>query len=556
MTDLIVRDLGVLEDAELSLESGSTALTGETGAGKTLLVVGLSLLAGARADKTFVRTGAQAARVEGRFVVGPRDAAGSMAIEAGFADPGEGQVELLISRKIVAEGSGSQVRINGNLATVAMLQELGKTLIDIEGQHEHLRLTEAGHQRLALDRSADLEPDAHTVAEGVRAVRELAATLETLRTQERNKAREHDSLTHEIAEIEEVAPQSGELDRLVEDARRLEHARAISEAINAADRALRGEAGAGENLAEATSALRAVIDVDRAFEGALQRLEGLSIEIDDVANDLKGLLVADDPHALEATRARISVLKRLFRKYGDDEAEVVAHLEGARKRLAELADSEHEIERLSVELTAREKVALERAKALSAARKAAAASLEEKLRNELSDLALPGAQVIIELQPRELYEGGLEDVRILVSMNPGEEPRPLAKVASGGELSRLGLALHLLTRPGVPTVVFDEVDAGVGGEAARAIGTKLAKLARESGSQVLVVTHLPQVAACADRHYRVVKVVSKGTAVAVEAVRDEARVLELSRMMTGLPESESAQDHARELLELSEEVAT
>jgi DNA repair protein RecN (Recombination protein N) len=316
---------------------------------------------------------------------------------------------------------------------------------------------------------------------------------------------------------------------------------------------LKGEGGAGEVLARAKSALESIADMEPTAPGLVDRLSSVAVEVADIVEELSRTHVQADPSALAAARERLALLSRLIRKYGVSEEEVLAFLDTAQRRVSELEGSSHDEATLTSEIASLEDIARRKAEALSKLRNEAARSLEGRIEGVLKDLSLGDARFEVALTPTDLYQGGLESVGFLIAANLGESPKPIGKVASGGELSRIALALRLLTSTGTATtLVFDEVDAGVGGEAARSVGRLLAELGERENTQVLVVTHLPQVAAFADHQYRVLKRTAEArTASLVEPVTGEARVEELSRMLAGLPESERAREHAQELLELA-----
>ena len=554
LNELVVEDLGPLERAEITLDPGSSALTGETGAGKTLLVAAVGLLLGDRADKQMIREGASEARVEGRFVIPADDPAVAVLVESGFveAPASSDEVELIVSRSVTA--SGSRARINGRLAPVAVLAELGPGLVEIAGQHAHQRLASRTEQRRMLDAFIGDEAItlAREVAEQVRTAARARRTLDELVAGERERARELDLLRFEIAEIEGASLEPGELERLTGDARRLEHAESLASGMNSVSGALHGEGGAAETVSSAAATLGALVDHDPELRPLLERLDGAAHEITDVAQELRARVPEPDPLTLESIRDRLGVLAKLRRKFGDSEADILEHLERARARAAELDDATTGIADARRELGVAESAALAAAERLSGSRRAAAPRLGAAVEGLVSELALQGSRFEVSLQEQELGEGGLESVEFLVATGTGETPRPLTKIASGGELSRIALALHLLVSDSqAGTLVFDEVDAGVGGEAAQAVGRALGNLAQDSGAQVLVVTHLPQVAAFADAHYRVSRTEGDRRGVAVERVDGDERVAELSRMLAGLPKSERAREHAQELLELA-----
>jgi DNA repair protein RecN (Recombination protein N) len=556
LTELVVEGVGVIERAELGFERGSSALTGETGAGKTLVVAALGLLLGGRADRGLVRTGAEQARVEGRFVLPAENPAIRRLVAEGVIESDDhGDVELVVARAVAADGSGGRARINGRLVTRGLVAEIAPGLVEIAGQHEHQRIGAPAWQRATLDRFAGAEAlvRAREVAAAVRGWRAAERDLAAITAAERDRHRELDVLRWQIDEIEKARVVPGEHDRLVEETVRLEQAEAIAEGLSEADRSLRGEEGAAELIASAESALLALAGADAQVRPLVDRLESARLELEDVAQDLKAREVTADPVALEQAHDRIAVLAGLRRKYGDDETEVVAYLDRARERVVELeraAEDAAGLERRRDDLAAAAELA---ARALSELRAHAAPRLSKAVEARLADLALEGARFVIHLESTEVGEHGRESVEFRVAANTGEPPKPLKRVASGGELSRISLALHLAARAELAaTMVFDEVDAGVGGAAAQAVGRSLAELARAAGAQVVVVTHLPQVAAFADAHYQVRKSEARGRSTATVArVDGGARIQELSRMMTGLPESERAREHAQELLELA-----
>ena len=553
LIELVVEGLGVIERAELELEPGCSALTGETGAGKTLVVAALGLLVGGRSDRALVREGAAEARIEGRFVVhGSHDAVAILRAHGILEDPDpSSEIEIVMTRTIAVD-KGGKARINGRLVTVATLAELGERLVEIAGQHETQGVGAPPRQRMLLDSFAG--PDAlntsESVAGAVRAAARTKREFDELLASERERERELDLLRYEIDEIAGAELREGEHERLAAEALRLEHAESIALAVDGAADALRREGGAAETL---TSAYRYVDEAarrDPSLAELARRLEGASLEVADVADELARSLVAPDPQLLDETRQRLDVISRLRRKYGETISEILDYLGRKRARVAELEGAEVSLARLR---SSHEEL-LERAHELAASlheeRARAAVRLERAMEEALAGLALDGARFEVALGERELYEGGIDAVEFRVAANPGESPRPVAKVASGGELSRIALALHLLTStPGAGTLVFDEVDAGVGGRAAQSVGRALAELAATTGAQVLVVTHLPQVAAFADTHYRVAKAVERRASSMVSRIDGTQRVDELSRMLAGMPESDRAREHAQELLD-------
>jgi len=568
LRELVVEGLGVIERAELELHGGCSALTGETGAGKTLVVAALGLLIGGRSDRALVREGAPEAVVEGRFIVPADHGAVAVLEDNGIieAGPGGPDVEIVLTRTVAADGKGGRARINGRLVTVAVLAALGQQLVEIAGQQEAQGVGGPSRQRALLDAFSGSTAVADELAHIVRAASRVQSELETLVATERERERELDLLRFEISEIEKAAIEQGEYDRLSADAGRLEHAESIALALGRAVDALHGEGGAAETIDAALREVATAARRDPALDEVAGRLEAASLEIADLAADLTRSTVVPDPQALAETQARLDVIGRMVRKYGDGpssereedgpEVRVLGYVERARARADELVNAESSLGSLRDEhgdLMAR---AGRLAGELSARRREAAPGLERAMEDMLGELALEGARFEVGLTDRDLFEGGAESVEFRVAANPGENPRPIAKVASGGELSRIALALHLLTSQdrgtegSARTMVFDEVDAGVGGRAAQSVGRALADLARVSGAQVLLVTHLPQVAAFAGSHYRVLKESTDERASALVArVEGAERLDELSRMLAGMPESRRAREHAKELLE-------
>ena len=526
LTELRVKDLGVIHELTLQLGTGLTAVTGETGAGKTLVVEAIGLLLGARADNRSVRTGATEARVDGRFEVGDD--------------------EIVLGRALPAEGR-SRSYVDGAPATAASLSEVAAGLVEMHGQHDHQALLTTSTQREALDVFGSISTArVDTARSGIRAI---DAELEAIGGDIHARAREIELLRHQTREIEDAAiVDLDEEAQLEAEEEALSDASAYREAAWAAHEALTSDAGAADRLGAAIAAL-----AGRAPLAELERrARGLAAELDDLAAELSRTAEAlvDDPERLDQVQTRRRLLAELKRKYGErleavrnfgvEAEERLAFLEGAAERSAALGDERATAE---AELAA----ALEE---LATARRAAAGPLAEAVQAALRELALPCAEVRVDVDG----EGGA-DVAFLLSTNPGEPPRPIAKVASGGELSRAMLALRLVltgvasgAASGVKTFVFDEVDAGIGGAAAIAVGRALAGVALRH--QVLVVTHLPQVAAFADHQVAVTKLEKDGRAMTVaQPVEGAERVVELSRMLSGQPASESARDHAAELLE-------
>jgi len=526
LDELRVTNLGIVAEINVAFGLGLTAITGETGAGKTLLVEALELLLGSRADPGLVRDGADEARVEGRFV-GP-----------------DGE-EHVLARVLPADGR-SRAYVDGRLATAAELAEIGATMVDLHGQHAHQRLLAAAVQRSTLDEFAGpaaAEPIAELRVARAE-VRALRAELDALGGDERARAREADLLRFQITEIDDAAiTDAGEDDALRAEEALLADAVAIREALDGAYHAV--EHGGLDALGTAVAAL-----AERAPLAELHdRTKAMQAELAELSHDLRAATdgVSEDPGRLEALRARRHLLRQLRRKYGESLADVLAYSKEVHERLEQL---EHHDEH-AAQLQARIGEAGARADAaalrLRDARHAAAAPLADAVTEHLRELAMPRAQVEVAVEPGEPTDDGADVVTFLLAANPGESARPLAKAASGGELARTMLALRLVSVDAPATLVFDEVDAGIGGEAGTAVGRLLGVLGAHH--QVLCVTHLAQVAAFADRQVVVEKVEQGGrTVTTATPVDGEARVRELSRMLAGVGESDHARGHAAELL--------
>jgi DNA repair protein RecN (Recombination protein N) len=543
LRELHISGLGVVEDCDLELHPGLNVLTGETGAGKTMVTVGLALALGQRASATLVRASADAARVQARF-----DAPTEPSSDADGADWDE-DGEIVLARHVSADGRSS-ARIGGQLAPVSALAEVGRGLVEVHGQHQGQRLLSRSAQAAFLDRWTGAEHLA--TFEALRnehdLLRSAAEGLAELTETERERERELDLLEHQVGEIESTAPREGEIAELEAEEARLAHAERLLERAGEAEVALASDDAALDALRRAAAALSAAGEIDAEARGLADRAAEVGEVAADLARDVRAYRerTALDPVRLDDVRERIHALRSLLRKHGETESDVLAFLEGARARLQALGGAGDERLRLEAEVGERRASVAALADRVSRARAEAAPRLSEAIRAELVELGMEGAFVEIELEPvDELGRSGAERAEIRFAGGAGQTPLPLAKVASGGELSRMMLAFRsvLVDLDEVPTLVFDEVDAGIGGRAGLAVGRRLAALARTR--QVVVVTHLPQIASFADRHIRVEK--RSGTA-SVDVLEDHERVAELSRMLAGLPESGSAAVHAEELL--------
>jgi DNA repair protein RecN (Recombination protein N) len=564
LTELRIRGLGAIDDVTLELGDGLTVVTGETGAGKTMVVTGLTLLFGGRADPGRVRANGRAG-VEGRLALPADSPVWERAADAG-ADPDDDGT-LILARTVSAEGR-SRAHLGGRSVPVGVVAELAEGLLAVHGQSDQLRLSRPAEQRRALDRYAGtghLELlDRYREAYG--RWRQLAGDLERRRRQARELAQAADVLRHGLEEIEAVGPQPGEDDELDAQARRLSDADALRAAADEARTALVGDVTGdlGDDLPQDASAALAISERalaasdDPTLVMLAQDLNDAVAVVSDVAGQL-ATYVADldaDPARLAEVMDRRAAITGLVRKYadvGEGVAGVLAWAEDARRRLDELDVSDEALEALEAARDAARAEVDDLGAQVSAGRRAAADGFAAEVGRELAGLAMKSARVsfAIDSDPDAPGPEGIDEVALLMAAHPGAPPRPVHKGASGGELSRVMLAIEVVFAGAdpVPVMVFDEVDAGVGGQAAGEIGRRLARLARQH--QVVVVTHLAQVAAFADTHLVVDKSPDTGagvTATDIRAVDGEDRVRELARMLSGLTDSDTGQAHARELL--------
>lgn len=569
LEELRIRDLGVITDATLPLGPGLSVVTGETGAGKTMVVTAVGLLLGARSDAGAVRSGAKNASAEAVLKLDAGHAAVVRAREAGAeVEEFDGGAELLLARSVGADGR-SRAYLGGRVAPVGVLAEIGETLVVVHGQSDQIRLKSPVAQRGALDKFAG-ESLAGTLA----AYQELythwnssQGELDALRSAARERLREAESLEAALAEIDAVDPQPGEDESLKAEAVKLANVEELRIAATTAHQALIAEdfgedADATTLVDAAKRTLEHVAEHDGELGAAAVRLAEVGFLLNDIAAELASYQAALDtegPERLAEIEDRRANLAKLVRKYAPSIDEVLLWAEEARARYEELQDDSTRIEALDAEVARAEAELRKQAAAISKARKKAAKDLSARVSAELKALAMADATLVINVDPGgRLGPFGADDISFLLQPHSGAPARPLGKGASGGELSRVMLAIEVVLAAvdPVPTFVFDEVDAGVGGRAAVEIGRRLAMLARHV--QVLVVTHLPQVAAFADQHIRVTKTSVRGadgatatgfTSSDVQLLDEAERVRELARMLAGQEDSESARAHAQELLD-------
>lgn len=566
--EIHIRDLGIITDARLPLEPGFSVLTGETGAGKTMVVTALGMLLGARSDATSVRNGAKNALAEAVVRLPRGHRALALAEEAGGTteEIDEQSSELLLARTVNASGR-SRAHVGGCSAPIGTLAQIGQSLVAVHGQSDQLRLKSPAEQRQSLDLYAgeELASLLAKYRENYERYRAAAAELKEVRENSRARALEAQSLQGALEEIAAVNPRAGEEDELKAEMVKLMNVEALRIASATALTALSGsEYSSGEEanvmglLDVARGALQGQASADEELAALEARINELMILTTDIASDLSSYAASLDvegPERLAQVQTRRAQLATLMRKYGADIAEVLEWAEGSRTRLDTLVDDPQRQETLETELVQLRKVLGEQAEELTNLRRAAAQKLADAVSEELTALAMPNASLVVEVAEAEKFSvHGRDTVTFMLAPHRTAVPRPLGKGASGGELSRVMLALEVVLAEvdPVPTFIFDEVDSGVGGKAAIEIGRRLAMLARHV--QVLVVTHLPQVAAFADQHILVLKN-DDASLSKVQVLTEEERVVELARMLSGHDQSESAREHARELLEAGRQVS-
>ena len=553
-----IRDLGVIREAQLDLGPGLTVLTGETGAGKTMVLNALGLLLGSRSDASAVRKGQEQAFVEGRWLL-PKEALDRITATGIEIEDGE----LLVSRSISSEGR-SKATVSGRSVPVGVLTEIGEHLVVVHGQSDQIRLKSAAAQREALDQFAGASLAALTdkYSETYTAWKMAANRLQVLTTESSSRAREADEIRAAVEELTKLDPKSGEDVELSELAEKLTHLEELRIAAAAAHEELSSDSfddssDALTSIGKARRALEQVSNHDPELEKLAEQLKEIGFSLNETAASISSYIAGldnDGASELEKIQSRRAELSSAMRKYGPTLDEVIAYLETAGSRLLDLDSSDEAIASLTIEEQQLGKQAHDLAEQISSIRTKAAAELSAAVTSELSALAMTGASLDASVtRLGELTAHGYDQVALLLSAYPGAEPRPIGKGASGGELSRIMLAIEVVLAKSelAPTFIFDEVDAGVGGAAASEVGKRLAMLARNA--QVIVVTHLPQVAAFASRHLRVLKSSTADfTATDVVRLEGEQVVEELARMLSGLSESESGRSHAKELLDLAQ----
>ena len=566
LTELYIENFALIDKLTVAFAPGLNILTGETGAGKSIVIDAINVLLGERAGTDLVRTGTPRAILQAVFDL--TDAPHLLPALAELAvEPEDGLI--IFSREVAREGR-NLARINGRTCPVSVIRQVGDLLVDLHGQHEHQSLLREEHHIAFLDAlgDADFNHVKANVAELARRRSALLQELHDLQTDERDRLRAIDLLAFQVQEIEKAAPTPGEEEELTAERSRLANAEKLHESAAAAYGLLyEGDDGRSvlDALGEAEMQLSALLRYDEALEPLVAALQAASVQISDACHELADYRdrAQFDPERLEEVEERLALLGTLKRKYGESIDAVLAYAEEKRAELNRLAHHEERLEEIATEIARTEKVLAERALRLSASRAALAERLAADVQAELAELGMPKAVFTIDIsrQPQEhglpvggervaVTAQGIDVVAFHISANPGEPPKPLAKIASGGELSRIMLALKAVSArgAGVPTLIFDEIDTGIGGRTAEVVGEKLAQVARYA--QVISVTHLAQLAFYADRHFLLEKeTIGERTISRMRELSDDERVDELARLQAGGRVSDAVLAHVRSVLE-------
>ena len=553
LTELRIKDFAIIEEISFSFRKGMNVLTGETGAGKSIIIQAINLILGDRAASNLVRGGKKEATVEALFTL-KKEGSIAKKLQALSIDS---DGELLIRRVISQEGK-NRVFINGAMVTLNLLTGLTEGLVSISGQHEHQTLLKPDRHIYLLDEFGRLE-DTRTSYQGLyNSYRETKLELEGLYTDEKSRHEKADLLRFQMEEIDRTSPQIGEDCKLEEEHRRLANAeKLLNNTSFAEDTLYSSEGSISEKLGETLDLIKEAARVDEDLKQISDALEALMFQMEDAAMALREYSgkVTVDPERLKFVEERISDLDGLMKKYGPELEDVIQRRDKIEEELSLLDNNDLRKETLEEDLKKYHAEALKAAKHLTESREKVSAQLSEEIARELEDLNMNNALFEASILPLsgeencELNENGADRIEFNLSTNPGEEPKPLVKIASGGELSRIMLALKncIMDRERTPTLVFDEVDSGIGGGTAEAVGRKIKKVS--ANTDVICITHLPQIAALGDNHYKVQKTVKNGrTYTTIEEMGENQRLEEIARMLGGLEITERTREHAREML--------
>ena len=549
LSELYIENIAVIEKSNINFAEGLNALTGETGAGKSIVIDSIGAVLGFRTSRELIRTGADKAVVTALFTDISERVRQNL-VELGFESDGE----LLISREITLSGKNN-CRVNGKVATVSMLKDLGKLLINIHGQHESYELMSPDLHIRYIDELGNLSGLLDEYREAFDEYKSLEHELKKKRYDEQERSRKIDILRFQIDELSSAEITVGERDELMAKRTALSNVERISEALSAAIYKLGGDMSEGSPalnlLDDASSDLSSAARYHSGVEEISERLSNLTYELRDIYSECEDVLsdLDADPELLDKIEQRLDLLSTLSKKYGSTEEEMLSFLTDAQKELEALMNFEEHFENLRMDMEKAYSKASSLAQNISEKRRETSARFCESVSSEMHFLDMPNAVLAVEQKPCDLYELGADTIEFLISANVGEPPKPVAKIASGGELSRMMLAIKTVLSETDPTdtLIFDEVDSGVSGSAAERIGMKLKEVSK--GTQVLCVTHLPQIAAQAKNHYKITKRTEEGrTFTSVDVLSEQGRVEELARIMGGVTVTDSAREYARDLI--------
>lgn len=567
LTELSIRNFAIIDDLRINFSDRLTILSGETGAGKSIIVNAVNLLLGSRVNAKLIRTGAETAELEALFEVNPESEAAKIIREQGL-DLSNG----LIIRRIISNTDRHKIYINGRLSTMQVLSEIAENLASISGQHEHQGLLKDCLHLYILDRFAGLIPKRQKVQEIYLRILPLIKRLKNLQSQQKNQLQNVELLKFQKKEIMDAAIQPGEDAALEKELLRLKNAELLKKTVLESYESLYGMQGAVvESLIEISKDLQKISEIDPHLASKAKGLNDAAFQIEDISQELRSYLenIDMDENRMEQIEGRLETIRKLKRKYGGSIESALSSFQSIEKELADIENISENIEQVKEELDDLNKRIISEALLLSEERKQAAKKLSKKVESELADLKMSGTRFVVEItqanDEKSLFpylcindavvsESGLDRVEFMISPNVGETLKPMAGIASGGELSRVVLALKaiLAQNDSVETIVFDEVDAGIGGDVAEMVGKKLLNLAR--CHQVICITHLPQIAKFGDHHFRITKKVQNGrTFTTIEPVSENDRVYELARMLGGVEITRATLEHASEMLKRPKE---